>query len=154
MLLSTAPFFVFYLSVWLLYWLLARSRTGRLFVLLLANLFFLSKFGLLYFLMPVAATVDFLVGLGLARTDRLGEGKGARRMLLAVSLVLNVGLLAGTKILSAVSAERYSWLLTLSLSFYCFQALTYTVDLYRREDGAEGSFHRGGTRKRGARAGQ
>jgi len=47
MLLSTAPFFVFYLSVWLLYWLLARSRNGRLFVLLAANLFFLSKFGLL-----------------------------------------------------------------------------------------------------------
>jgi len=137
MLLSTAPFFVFYLSVWLLYWLLARSRAGRLFVLLAANLFFLSKFGLLYLLMPVAATIDFLVGLGLARTDRLGEGKGARRLLLAVSLVLNVGLLAGTKILSVATADRYSWLLTLSLSFYCFQALTYTVDLYRREDGAE-----------------
>jgi D-alanyl-lipoteichoic acid acyltransferase DltB (MBOAT superfamily) len=137
MLLSTAPFFVFYLIVWLLYWLLARSRTGRLFVLLPANLLFLSKFGVLYFLIPVAATVDFLVGLGLARTDRLGEGKGVRRMLLLVSLVLNVGLLAGAKILSAVTAERYSWLLTLSLSFYCFQALTYTVDLYRREDGAE-----------------
>jgi len=137
MLLSTAPFFVFYLIVWLLYWLLARSRAGRLFVLLAANLFFLSKFGLLYFLMPGAATVDFLVGLGLARTDRLGEGKGTRRVLLAVSLVLNVGLLVGTKIFSAMTAESYSWLLTLSLSFYCFQALTYTVDLYRREDGAE-----------------
>jgi len=137
MLLSTAPFFVFYLIVWLMYWLLARSRVGRLFVLLAANMFFLSKFGLLYFLMPVAATIDFLVGLGLARTDRLGEGKGIRRLLLGVSLVLNVGLLAGTKILSAATAERYSWLLTLSLSFYCFQALTYTIDLYRREDGAE-----------------
>jgi len=137
MLLSTAPFFVFYLSVWLLYWLLARSQTSRLFLLFAANLFFLSKFGLLYFLLPAAATVDFLVGLGLARTDRLGEGKGTRRVLLAISLVLNVGLLVGTKIFSAVTAERYSWLLTLSLSFYCFQALTYTVDLYRREDGAE-----------------
>src|ERR1700753_73646 len=111
MLLSTAPFFVFYLSVWLLYWLLARSRTGRLFVLLAANLFFLSKFGFLYFLMPLAATIDFLVGLGLARTDRLGEGKGTRRLLLAVSVMLNVGLLAGTKILSVVTADRYSWLL-------------------------------------------
>ena len=74
MLLSTAPFFVFYLSVWLLYWLLARSRTGRLFVLFAANLFFLSKFGLLYFLMPVAATVDFLVGLGLAQGVKVPHG--------------------------------------------------------------------------------
>src|SRR5580698_10612296 len=105
MLLSTAPFFVFYLSVWLLYWLLARSRNGRLFVLFAANLFFLSKFGLLYFLIPVAATVDFLVGLGLARTDRLGEGKGTRRVLLAVSLVLVVGLVAGPTILWGASAE-------------------------------------------------
>jgi alginate O-acetyltransferase complex protein AlgI len=137
MLLSTAPFFVFFVIVWLLYWLLASHKQARLLVMLLANLFFLSKFGSLYLLLPLASTVDFLVGLGLGRPAREGEGKGRRRLLLGVSLLVNVGLLAGTKILSAVTSDRYSWLLTLSLSFYCFQALTYTVDLYRREDGAE-----------------
>ena len=133
MLLSTAPFFLFFLIVWLLYWLLARVQSARFIVLFFANLFFLMKFGALYLGLPVAASVDFLVGLGLARS----ESKGARRALLGVSLLLNVGLLAATKIISARVGDRYSWLLTLSLSFYCFQSLTYTVDLYRREDGAE-----------------
>jgi alginate O-acetyltransferase complex protein AlgI len=137
MLLSTAPFFVFFLIVWLLYWLLGRFQIARLLVLFFANLFFLMKFGALYFALPVAATVDFLVGIGLGRPAVEGEGKGRRRALLGVSLLLNVGLLASTKILSVAVGDRYSWLLTLSLSFYCFQSLTYTVDLYRREDGAE-----------------
>jgi len=35
------------------------------------------------------------------------------------------------------TGDRFSWLLTLSLSFYCFQALTYTIDLYRRDDDAQ-----------------
>jgi len=137
MLLSTAPFFVFFLIVWLLYWLLTKIRAAGLFVLLAANLFFLSKFGWLYLLLPVAATIDFWVGLGLGREAAEGEGKARRLALLWVSLVLNVGMLAATKFIPLRAGERYSWLLTLSLSFYCFQALTYTVDLYRREDDAE-----------------
>jgi D-alanyl-lipoteichoic acid acyltransferase DltB (MBOAT superfamily) len=141
MLLSTAPFFVFFLTPWLLYWLLAKTRGARLFVLLAANLFFLSKFGLLYLALPVAASIDFLVGLGLGKPSAEGEGKARRLALLWVSMVLNVGMLAATKFIPLFpvlgAGERYSWLLTLSLSFYCFQALTYTVDLYRREDGAE-----------------
>ena len=102
MLLSTAPFFVFFLIVWLLYWLLGRFQIARLVVLIFANLFFLMKFGALYFALPVAATVDFLVGIGLARPAVEGEGKGRRKALLGLSLLLNVGLLAGTKILAVV----------------------------------------------------
>jgi alginate O-acetyltransferase complex protein AlgI len=137
MLLSTAPFFVFFLIVWFLYWLLASIRGARLAVLFFANLFFLSKFGAIYFLLPVAASVDYCVGLGLAKPVLDGKSGFWRRLLLWISLAVNVGLLVGTKILSAVVGDRYSWLLTLSLSFYCFQSLTYTVDLYRREDDAE-----------------
>jgi D-alanyl-lipoteichoic acid acyltransferase DltB (MBOAT superfamily) len=137
MLLSTAPFFVFFLTTSLLYWLLANTRGARLFVLLAANLFFLSKFGLLYLALPVAASIDFLVGLGLGKPSAEDEGKARRLALLWVSVVLNVGMLTATKFIPLRAGDRYSWLLTLSLSFYCFQALTYTVDLYRREDGAE-----------------
>jgi alginate O-acetyltransferase complex protein AlgI len=136
MLLSTAPFFVFFLIVWLLYWLLAKYRSARLSILLAANLFFLWKFGYLYLALPLAASVDFLVGLGLARPD---ASKARRGLLLAISLLLNIGMLVATKVTPLFVGERYSWLLTLSLSFYCFQSLTYTVDLYRREDEATGT---------------
>jgi D-alanyl-lipoteichoic acid acyltransferase DltB (MBOAT superfamily) len=53
-----------------------------------------------------------------------------RRLLLGVSLAINLGLLAGLKLVPLLTAGRFAWLFTLSLSFYCFQSLTYTIDLY------------------------
>jgi D-alanyl-lipoteichoic acid acyltransferase DltB (MBOAT superfamily) len=50
---------------------------------------------------------------------------GVRRLLVGTSIAMNVGLLA---------TLRYThWTLPLTLSFYVFQALTYTIDLYRRD---------------------
>ncbi|WP_263382567.1 MBOAT family O-acyltransferase [Granulicella arctica] len=130
--LSTPSFFVFFLTVWLLYWAAAQFRAARLLVLLAANGFFLAKFGLLYLALPAAASIDFLIGLGLSRS----ASNAARRLLVGLSLLMNLGLLVTPKILALRTGDRYSWLLTLSLSFYCFQALTYTIDLYRRDDDA------------------
>jgi alginate O-acetyltransferase complex protein AlgI len=133
MLLSTPAFFVFFLLVWLLWWALAAHRRARLTILAAANLFFLSKFGLLYLALPIAASADFLIGRRLGREN---AAQPIRRLLVALSLSLNVGLLVATKVIPLAVGVRYAWLLTLSLSFYCFQSLTYTIDLFRREEDA------------------
>jgi alginate O-acetyltransferase complex protein AlgI len=130
--LSTPSFFVFFLAVWLLYWAAAQFRAARLLVLLAANGFFLAKFGLLYLALPAAASIDFLIGLGLSRAS----SAAGRRLLLGVSLLVNLGLMITPKIVELRTGDRFSWLLTLSLSFYCFQSLTYTIDLYRKDDDA------------------
>jgi D-alanyl-lipoteichoic acid acyltransferase DltB (MBOAT superfamily) len=129
MLVSAAPFFVFLVAVCLLYWAAAGSRRLQLAVLVAANLFFLARFSLIYLALPLAASADFLAGLGLGRFER----KTTRRLLLGVSLAINLGLLVGLKLLPLLTAGRYAWLFTLSLSFYCFQSLTYTIDLYYDE---------------------
>jgi D-alanyl-lipoteichoic acid acyltransferase DltB (MBOAT superfamily) len=129
MLVSAAPFYVFLAAVCLLYWLAAGSRPLRLGLLVLANLFFLAHFSLVYLALPLAAAVDFLVGLGLRRWQRVA----VRRLLLGISLTLNIGLLACLKLLPLASGSHWQWLLPLSLSFYCFQSLTYTIDLYMGE---------------------
>jgi D-alanyl-lipoteichoic acid acyltransferase DltB (MBOAT superfamily) len=126
MLVSAAPFFVFLVTVCLLYWAAAGSRRLQLAVLVAANLFFLARFSLIYLALPLAASADYFVGLGLGRCER----KTTRRLLLGVSLAVNLGLLVGLKLLPLLTAGRYAWLFTLSLSFYCFQSLTYTIDLY------------------------
>ena len=97
MLVSAAPFFVFLVAVCLI-----------------------------YLALPLAASADFLVGLGLGKFQRVTT----RRLLLGVSLAINLGLLVGLKLLPLLTAGRFAWLFTLSLSFYCFQSLTYTIDLY------------------------
>ena len=105
-------------------------------VLLLANLFFLAKFGLIYLLLPFATTADFAVGRGLGKPNR---SAAYRRTLVSLSLLLNIGLLAAFKVLPVLQGDHWSWLFPLSLSFYCFQSMSYTIDLYRGDAKAEQS---------------
>jgi alginate O-acetyltransferase complex protein AlgI len=126
MLVSAAPFFVFLVAVCVLYWGSAGSRRLQLAVLVAANLFFLAHFSVIYLALPLAATVDFLVGLEIGRSQR----PAVRRMLLGISLAVNLCLLMTVKLVPLLTGGRFGWLLPLSLSFYCFQSLTYTIDLY------------------------
>ena len=45
-----------------------------------------------------------------------------------MSLLVNVGLIVSVKY-----APNLPWILPLGLSFYAFQSLTYTLDIYRRD---------------------
>jgi len=113
-----------------LYWACFRWKSARLCILLAANIFFLARLAWFYpVLLLVAATIDFLVGLGLQRIPR--ERSMPRLTLVTVSIVLNVGLLAATKCIPVALNGLYRWVFPLSLSFYCFQSMTYTIDLYR-----------------------
>jgi D-alanyl-lipoteichoic acid acyltransferase DltB (MBOAT superfamily) len=129
MLLSSGPFFAFLAAVCLLYWLAMRSRRLQLGLLSAANLFFLAHFSLIYLALPLAAAGDFFIGLGMVRR----ESPAARRWLLGASLAINLGLLLTLKLVPMATGSSWRWLLPLSLSFYCFQSLTYTIDLYLGE---------------------
>jgi alginate O-acetyltransferase complex protein AlgI len=123
-------YFAFAATAITLYWLCCRWKNARLAILLLANLFFLARLAWFYpALLFAAASIDFLVGLGLQRLPR--EQTSRRRVLVSVSVLLNVGLLAATKCIPVALGELYRWVFPLSLSFYCFQSMTYTIDLFR-----------------------
>lgn len=130
--LSSPVFFVFFLGLVALFWALVRFRRAQQVVLLLGNLFFLAKFGLVYLLLALAATTDFALAKGLGKAS---DSSRTRKTLVSLSLLLNVGLLVFFKVLPIVHSgrweERWGWLVTLSLSFYCFQSLSYTIDVYR-----------------------
>lgn len=122
--LFTSSYFVFLSLVFFAWWLTSRWRMPALGVVLFANYFFLARFDLTYcWLIPAASAVDFTIGQGLAKA----RNTWLRRLLLTVSIAVNVGLIAASKISGA------PWVLPLSLSFYAFQSLTYTIDLYRRD---------------------
>ncbi|MEQ1885991.1 MAG: MBOAT family O-acyltransferase [Bryobacteraceae bacterium] len=107
-------------------------------VILFANYFFYAKWDLYYLiLIPAAASCDYFIGLGLQRS----KNSGTRKALVSASIGMNIGLLALFKympfFLENIShvtgrpAAAWNLALPLSLSFYVFQALTYTIDLYR-----------------------
>ncbi len=125
MLLTTAAYFTFLAAVFFAYWLAARYRLGALVVVLFANYFFYARWDLAYLaIIPAASTCDFLIGNALDRYSH----PGLRRLLITLSIVLNIGLIASVKYLPVLP-----WVLPLALSFYGFQSLTYTIDIYRRD---------------------
>jgi D-alanyl-lipoteichoic acid acyltransferase DltB (MBOAT superfamily) len=137
---SAGAYYVFVAAVFFLYWATAGSRYARLAVVLLANYLFAARYGLFYVvLLPLCSSIDFLLGLGLMRV----RAAAVRRLLVGISVALNLGVLVGSRHMGWMlgrfggGAAHWDWVFPLGLSFYAFQALTYTIDLYRRD--AEGT---------------
>jgi D-alanyl-lipoteichoic acid acyltransferase DltB (MBOAT superfamily) len=131
-------YYLFAALVFFLYWMAIGSRRARLGILLLANYVFSAQSGVFYaLLLPVCSLVDYCIGLGLMRFSNAA----LRRALVTASIILNVGLLIGSRhmpwFLKHAGVSQWDWIFPLGLSFYAFQALTYTIDLYRRD--AEGT---------------
>jgi alginate O-acetyltransferase complex protein AlgI len=122
-----------------------RKTEGRFVaVLLAASLVFYAWHIPIYLLVLLASSgVDYLAGLLIARHP---AGAPIRRVYLVASLVANLGLLAVFKYadFGAQAAESVgAWLgadlrlpdlglvLPMGISFYTFQSLSYTIDVYR-----------------------
>jgi alginate O-acetyltransferase complex protein AlgI len=140
LLLSSGTYFVFLVAAFFLYWPLAKWRASALAIILFANYFFYARWDLRYLiLIPAASTIDFFIGLGLQKANR----PLLRRLLVTLSVVMNLGLLAATKYMPFIFENYAVWTdkpapewhlaFPVTLSFYVFQALTYTIDLYRRD---------------------
>jgi len=109
------------------FWLVRSKQVPALALILTVNLFFYARWGLIYLaLVPLAATCDFFLARGMSVRPK---GK-LRSFLLLLSLVLNIGLIAFCRYVPGYLTAA-GILLPLSLSFYAFQALTYTLDVYR-----------------------
>ena len=127
---------VFLAVVFLLYWTNSQPRV-RMAVILAANYLFCIHFGLVYvILIPACSMLDFFVGVGLMRF----HGSGIRRLLVGLSILANLALLVGSRhaglllSLNRTGTGVWDWVFPLGLSFYSLQSLTYTIDLYRRDE--------------------
>jgi alginate O-acetyltransferase complex protein AlgI len=155
---TTAAFWIFLLVVLAGYSLIYRKLVLRNTYLLLISLFFYFKTGGLFlFLLIFVTTVDYSCGLLINKA----EGKAGRKFFLILSLVSNLGLLAyfkyselivdtfnnffGTelKVYDILSSFSNSLLgtnfdisfiiLPVGISFFTFQSLSYTIDVYKRK---------------------
>ena len=116
MVLSTPEYLCFLTLVFVAFWLLIKQRTVAIGLIAVANLFFYWRFGWIYVAaIPAAASIDFF----------LAKAIPTKRWLIWLSVLLNLGLLAFPKL------PPTAFLFKLSLSFYAFQALSYTIDVHR-----------------------
>jgi len=149
MLFNSFHFAIFFTVVTAAYFTLPHRYRWSL--LLASSCYFYMAFVPIYILiLGFTIVIDYFAGIWLERT----HGK-MRRLLLAASLVSNVGVLAFFKYYNFLNdnltALLYgagttnpipylSILLPIGLSFHTFQAMSYTIEVYRGKQKAEYNF--------------
>ncbi len=143
MLYNSLTFFAFIIVAFICYWRLNKSlRLQNAFVLLASYFFYGCWDWRFLLLIAVSSIIDFTVGKKLGETSSLSR----RKLLLGVSLAVNLGLLgffkyfnffieSATFALQTIGFETsfssLSIILPVGISFYTFQTLSYTIDIYR-----------------------
>jgi alginate O-acetyltransferase complex protein AlgI len=141
MIFTELRFFLFLGLVLALHWSLRGLRARKL-LLLVGSYFFYGCWDWRFlFLILLSTVVDYLAALRIAATP----GTPARRAWLALSVLTNLGILSTFKYLGffVESAQAFlAWLgfqttlptlslvLPVGISFYTFQTMSYTLDVY------------------------
>ena len=143
MLFNTFEFLIFFFSVLIVFFSVPQKR--RWFILLLASYFFYGYWKPSYLILIAGSTIaDYLLSnaIGKSKNDR------KRKKLLSTSLILNLSLLFAFKYFDFL-ADSFNEILTTSdnsykikllnlalpvgISFYTFQTMSYTIDVYNRK---------------------
>ena len=140
-LLFNSCFFLWWFLIILFgYIFIHNKQTLKVVYLTVVSYYFYYKTGGIYFYLLFTSTfVDYFIGNWLHVTN----GKNKRKLLLLLSLFLNLGLLAYFKYTNffidtlntsfGKSISNLDIFLPVGISFYTFQSLSYTIDVYRRK---------------------
>ena len=157
---NSLHFLWFFPAVVLVYFILPKRI--RYIWLLIASYYFYMCWSAKYALLLLFSTaVTYAFGLLMDACDRRGLRKDKadrlKKLCVVASLVLNLGVLIYFKYTNfalgalqrafdavhiTLAVPKVDVLLPVGISFYIFQALSYTIDLYRREISVEKNFLR------------
>jgi len=143
MLFNSAHFLLFFPAVLIIYWSVRTLPRLRIAVLLAASFYFYASWSMVYALMMLGMTaVDYVVANRIAASST----QKTKKWWLTISIVSNLGALFGFKYYNfladnfaalaaslgySISIKHHSLELPLGISFFTFEALSYTVDVYR-----------------------
>jgi D-alanyl-lipoteichoic acid acyltransferase DltB (MBOAT superfamily) len=142
---NTPIFFFFFLAFVVLYGLVIVQRRPRVYLIVVSSLIFYGAWNYKF--------IPLLVGSGLAdyliaRRIHAAATQASRRRWLTLSVAINLGVLGLFKyadfVLESVAdflgvlglhvdLPTLAFVLPVGISFYTFQSLSYTIDVYRRE---------------------
>ena len=139
MLFSSGLFLFLFLGFAFVYMMLQHTRTLRLlFVTAFSYYFYYKSSGFYFFLLAVVTLSDYLIA---ARIYRLKHRKTAGRALVALSLLVDLGLLGYFKYTNFFCGmweqmvggnfQPYDIFLPVGISFFTFQSMSYVIDIYR-----------------------
>ena len=147
---NSLQFLVFFMVVTLWFFSL-KNQKGRIWLLLIASCYFYMSFIPEYILiLGGTIIVDYFAGIQIEKS----EGR-SRKLWLVLSLIANIGTLAVFKYYNffidnihtgllffgkPLSLPLLKMALPIGLSFHTFQAMSYTIEVYRRKQPAERNF--------------
>lgn len=146
MVFNSITFGVFFCLVFVGYWFLSKRRLiyQNIFLLLASYSFYAWWDFRFLLLILISSLTDFWVGIQLSKTSE----KKRRKILLAYSLVVNLGLLGLFKYFNFFldslvllfnhigfqpNLPTLQFILPVGISFYTFQTLSYSIDVYRNK---------------------
>jgi alginate O-acetyltransferase complex protein AlgI len=135
-------FYLFFLVVFVVHWLIPSHRT-RKWWLLASSYFFYGAWDWRFLsLIFISTLVDYVAGLVIARDIP----QSRRKLWLIVSLCVNLGVLGFFKYFNffidtvnlgagffGQHVRGMNIILPVGISFYTFQSMSYTIDIYRRQ---------------------
>ncbi len=151
MLFTEGRFFLLFAVAFGLYWSLRSNRLRKLWLLACSCAFYGAWDWRFLGLMFASIVIDYVAG----RVLGFVQGQRTRRAWLTVSIVANLGILGFFKyygffvdsavaVLHAagfdVGVRTLEVVLPVGISFYTFQSMSYTIDVYRRELAAVRNF--------------
>lgn len=143
MLFNSLTFFVFYLAVIAIYFRISW-RAQNVLILISSCIFYGSWDYRFLVLMGISITTDFFTGMAISQSAHPTR----RKQLLIISILVNLSILGFFKYFHffASSLDRLlevmnllplaptlHFVLPVGISFYTFQSMSYTIDVYRRQ---------------------
>ena len=153
MLFSTGLFLFLFIGFYLIYNSLRNHQRARIIYVILFSLYFYYKTsGLWFILLILTATSDFFIGQRMPET----KSKFRKKLWVTLSLCINLGLLIYFKYtnflyetainlwnlatglitgnaLEELTVQPFDIFLPVGISFFTFQSLSYTIDIYREQ---------------------
>ncbi|MDH6313161.1 alginate O-acetyltransferase complex protein AlgI [Parabacteroides sp. PFB2-10] len=151
LLFSSGLFFFLFIGFLIIYMSLRNNRTARFVYVVLFSLYFYYKSsGFWFILLLITATSDFYIAQGITGFTSVTK----KKILVALSLIINLGMLAyfkyfnflydigvslvnqmghlfGNEAWQALPVKRFDIFLPVGISFFTFQSLSYVIDTYR-----------------------
>jgi len=140
-LIFNSSFFLFFFAVVMLFYpFVVKKIKVRTWYLMLASLYFYYKTsGVFVLLLVITAGINYLIGFGLENS----KSQGRRRLLIALSVIWNLGSLGYYKYsnflidtingLFGGNLPALDIFLPVGISFFTFQTMSYTLDIFYRK---------------------
>ena len=134
--------FLLFITAFLLLFYLAPKKARWLIVLIASYVFYGIHEPIFILLIAISTLIDFFSGIRIEKTS----DKRQKNLFLGLSLAVNLGLLIGYKYIDFISQIVFNgnsileykgfhtgadFIIPIGISFYTFQTLSYTIDVYR-----------------------